>query len=244
LGNDHDFRLLKLLSLRKISDICRRGIFNTILVINEDSKLSQKGRMKAPDENQAIERIKLGDLDEFHNLYKEYYSALCTYATNFTGDKQVAEEVVQDVFIKIWELGDSLSINTSISSYLYTSVKNSCLNHLKHLQVVNRFNEYYTRKFQDAQDLYYISQETGDSLMIARELEDRIMKEIEALPDQCKKIFRMSRFEDMKHQEIADKLGVTINTVHRQTSIALERLKRIVAKSLVFLIVSLEFIFG
>jgi RNA polymerase sigma-70 factor (ECF subfamily) len=213
-------------------------------VSNGEIGSSQKGRMGASENSQSRERIKPGDLDEFRSLYREYYPALCVYATTFTRDNQIAEEVVQDVFVKIWELGDTLSINTSISSYLYTSVKNASLNHLKHLQVVNRFNEYYSQKLQDAQDLYYLSQETGDSLMIARELEEQLLEEIESLPDQCKRIFKMSRFDNLKHQEIADKLGVTINTVHRQTSIALEKLKRIIIKSLVFLILSLKFFIG
>jgi RNA polymerase sigma-70 factor (ECF subfamily) len=80
--------------------------------------------------------------------------------------------------------------------------------------------------------------------MIARELEEQLLEEIELLPDQCKRIFKMTRFDNLKHQEIADKLGVTINTVHRQTSIALEKLKRIIIKSLVFLILSLRFFVG
>ena len=204
----------------------------------------QKSSTEASEKSQSPGRITPGDLDQFRSLYKEYYSALCVYATGFTRDNQIAEEVVQDVFVKIWEHSGTLSINTSISSYLYTSVKNASLNHLKHLQVVNKFNEYYTQKLQDAQDLYYLSQETGDSLMIANELEERLLEEIELLPDQCKKIFKMSRFENMKHQEIADELGVTINTVHRQTSIALEKLKRIVIKSIAFLVLSFRFLLG
>jgi RNA polymerase sigma-70 factor (ECF subfamily) len=213
-------------------------------VSGEGNGSYQKSRVGASEKSQSMERIEPGDLDQFRALYKEYYSALCVYATSFTRDNQIAEEVVQDVFVKIWELSDTLSINTSISSYLYTSVKNASLNHLKHLQVVNKFNEYYSRKFQDAYDLSYISQETGDSLMIAKELEEQLLEEIELLPDQCKRIFKMSRFDNMKHQEIADMLGVTINTVHRQTSIALEKLKRIVIKSVAFLILSLRLLIG
>lgn len=238
------FQSLNLLSLQRISYFSR-GDKSTLKLVNYgENGSSQISKMGAVDSNKSPERIKPGDLSDFRNLYKEYYSALCVYATNFTRDNQIAEEVVQDVFVKIWELGDTLSINTSIGSYLYTSVKNAALNHLKHLQVVNKFNEYYTRKLQDAQDLYYLSQETGDSLMIARELEEQLMEEIESLPDQCKRIFKMSRFDNLKHQEIADKLGVTINTVHRQTSIALEKLKRIIVKSLVFLILSVRFFVG
>lgn len=117
----------------------------------------------------------------------------------------------------IWEQKGHLNIKSSFKSFLFVSVKNSCLNHLKHLLVINKFNVYYTQLLKDTQELYNVSQEEGDSLMIAHELEEKIFKEVELLPEQCRRIFIMSRFDCLKHQEIAEKLGVTINTVHRQT---------------------------
>lgn len=183
-----------------------------------------------------IDKINQGDFDVFNYLYSEYYPSLCVYANNFTKSKELAEEIVQDVFIELWEKQDFLKINSSISSYLFVSVRNTCLNHLKHLLVVNKFNEYYTQKLKEAQDFYSITQETGDSLLIAQELEEKIIMEIELLPDQCRKIFLMSRFEGLKHKDIADKLGVSINTVHRQTSIALERLRKSIKDFLTLLL--------
>ena len=176
-------------------------------------------------EKQIVDSINKGELDVFQYLYKEYFPSLCIYAKNFTRSKEIAEEVVQDVFISLWEQQGHLNIKSSLKSFLFVSVRNGCLNHLKHLQVVNKFNEYYTQLLKNAQELFNVSQESGDSLMIANELEDKLFKEIELLPEQCRKIFLMSRFDCLKHQEIADKLGVTINTVHRQTSIALEKLR-------------------
>jgi RNA polymerase sigma-70 factor, ECF subfamily len=177
------------------------------------------------EDAQIVNRINKGELDIFHFLYKEYYPSLCVYAKRFTKSNELAEEVVQDVFIRLWEQQGHLDIHTSFKAYLFVSVRNNCLNHLKHLQVVNKFNEHYTRLLQDAQELYAVSGESGDSLLIAKELEEKVNQEIELLPEQCRKIFIMSRYDCLKHQEIADKLDVTINTVHRQTSIALERLR-------------------
>jgi RNA polymerase sigma-70 factor (family 1) len=176
-------------------------------------------------EKQIINSINKGEIDAFHYLYKEYFPPLCIYAKNFTRNKEIAEEVVQDVFINLWEQQGHLNIDNSLKSFLFVSVRNGCLNHLKHLQVVNKFNAYYTQLLNDAQGLYNVSQESGDSIMIAKELDEKLSREIELLPEQCRKIFLMSRFDCLKHQEIADKLGITINTVHRQTSIALEKLR-------------------
>ena len=176
-------------------------------------------------EKQIVDSINNGELGVFHYLYREYYSSLCIYAKSFARSKELAEEIVQDIFIRLWEQQGHLNIESSFKSFLFVSVRNGCLNHLKHLQVVNKFNEYYTQLLKDAQELYNVSQETGDSMLIANELEEKIFKEIELLPEQCRKIFIMSRFDCLKHQEIADRLGVTVNTVHRQTSIALEKLR-------------------
>jgi len=184
-------------------------------------------------ERQIIDSINNGELGVFHYLYREYYPALCIYANRFTRNKEISEDIVQDVFINLWEQCGHLEIKDSVKSFLFISVRNGCLNHLKHLQVVNKFNEYYTNLLNEAQELYNFSQETGDSILIANELEEKLQEEIDHLPEQCKKIFLMSRFDCFKHQEIADKLGVTINTVHRQTSIALEKLRQAFKKYLI-----------
>jgi RNA polymerase sigma-70 factor (family 1) len=194
------------------------------------------------EDAQIVNRINKGDLDVFHFLYKEYYPSLCVYAKSFTKSNEISEEVVQDIFIRLWEQRGHLDIHTSFKAYLFVSVRNSCLNHLKHLQVVNKFNEHYTRLLQDAQDLFAVSEESGDSLLIARELQEKVDQEIKLLPEQCRRIFIMSRFDCLKHQEIADKLDVTINTVHRQTSIALEKL-RLALKNYLALIILIIRIF-
>ncbi|MCE5347347.1 MAG: RNA polymerase sigma-70 factor [Bacteroidales bacterium] len=189
-------------------------------------------------DNEFITKLNNGDLTAFRQLYSEYYIPLCVYADHFTKRKEIAEEIVQDVFLNIWEQKGQLRIITSLKAYLFTSIRNQCLNHLKHLQVVMEYNDYYTQLLKDAQDYYIISQESGDSIMIANELEQSLKEAIDLLPDGCRKIFIMSRFDGLRHKDIADKLGITLNTVDKQISIALGKLK----ESLKFLIVTLLFV--
>jgi RNA polymerase sigma-70 factor, ECF subfamily len=176
-------------------------------------------------DNELVLKVNNGEITAYQELYSQYYVPLCVYAKQFVKRKDIAEEIIQDVFISLWEQKGQLNITTSLKGYLYTSVRNHCLNHLKHLQVVNEYNEYYSQLLKDAQDYYILTQEAGDSILIANELEKDLMKAIDSLPENCKKIFLMSRFEGIKHKDIADKLGVTLNTVHKQMSIALDKLR-------------------
>jgi RNA polymerase sigma-70 factor (ECF subfamily) len=174
---------------------------------------------------ELADKIRKGDHSAMEWLFNEYYVGLCVFAKKFTKDKTSAEEIVQHTFFKLWEKRESLIINESVGAYLYRSVQNNCLNHLKHLQIVNKFNQYYTQKLQEAEEFSLITQETGQSIVIAKELEEKLMAAIDNLPGQCKEIFKMSRFECLKHQEIAEAKGVTVNTVQKQISIALEKIR-------------------
>ena len=184
------------------------------------------------------------DSISFQQLYEQYYAALCVYAGQFTRSKEIAEEIVQDVFLKLWEHQGRLTISDSLKSYLYTAVRNQCLDHLKHLQVVHKFDEYYSHLLKEAEDLYVFSQESGDAILIASELEKSVKEAIDSLPEQCRKIFMMSRFDGLKHQVIADNLGVTINTVHRQISIALEKLRVSLKRYFTLFLLLLKFFFS
>lgn len=169
--------------------------------------------------------IKNGDHSVIRWLYSEYYIGLCTYAFRFLKQKEEAEEIVQQTFYKLWEKKDTIQINESVAAYLFKSVKNNCLNHIKHQQIVNRFNQDTLQNIQESEELLTISQETGLSIYIAKEFEDKVFKTIENLPGQCRDIFKMSRFEGLKHSEIAEQKGITLNTVQKQISIALEKIK-------------------
>lgn len=173
----------------------------------------------------TLSHHKQEDHEAFRELYKEFYVGLCVHARRFLGDKESSEEIVQEVFLRLWEHKDAIDIQQSISAYLFQSVRNACLNHLKHLQIVQKFRAEITDKLKSAQDYYAITQENGQSIYLAKELENHIHSAIENLPEQCRKVFKMSRFDGLKNHEIADQTGVTINTVQKQISIALEKLR-------------------
>lgn len=143
----------------------------------------------------------------------------------FTRSKDSAEEVVQDVFVNLWEKRFTLVVNSSLRAYLFTAVRNQSLNYLKHLQVINEYNSYYSDMLNDAGYYYSLSQETGASLLMASELEKKIEEAVDSLPKECRRIFLLSRHDGLKNQEIADELGISVNTVQKQMSIALGRLK-------------------
>ena len=171
------------------------------------------------------DKIRVGDHSAIRWLYQQYYASLCTYANRFIRSESISEEIVQQSFFKFWERRDSLQIEETVIGYFYRTVKNNCLNHIKHQQIVNRYNEKYLQTLHETEGALNISQEHGLSVYIANELEDKITTAIENLPEQCRDIFKLSRFDGLKHQEIAKMKGVTLNTVQKQISIALGKLR-------------------
>lgn len=168
-----------------------------------------------------IKQLTKGDEKAYKQLYSRYYAALCYHAVRILEDNYLAEEAVQTVLYKLWEKRKNLQINTSLHAYLYRSVVNTSLNILKREKRLNRgrFN------LAEIEEYYFISEDNGYSVYAATEFEDKIIKAIETLPGQCRKIFELSRFENKPHKEIAEELGITQNTVQKQISIALQKIR-------------------
>lgn len=176
-------------------------------------------------DNELVYKIQNSDHSAIQWLYEKYYIGLCVYANRFIKSKSSSEEIVQQTFLKLWEKREKLDIKESIQAYLFTTVKNKCLNYIKHEQIVNRYNKSLSQTLYDSEEYLAVSQETGLSIFIAHELEQKIIAAIDNLPEQCREIFKMSRFSGLKHSEIATLKGVTLNTVQKQISIALMKLK-------------------
>lgn len=180
--------------------------------------------MLSETEKYLIDSIKEGDGKAFEYLFKIFYSDLCKYARNLVLNESVAEDMVMDVFVKLWESEEKLSIDTSLCGYLFTSVHNRCLNYLTRKR--KRFAELKPETIERLNTLIPV---TGDSGLIDNidlvTLSQRIEKGIDLLPEECRKIFYMSRIEDMTNKEIAEKLGISENTVKVQIYRALKKLK-------------------
>ncbi|MFA9392434.1 MAG: RNA polymerase sigma-70 factor [Prolixibacteraceae bacterium] len=182
-----------------------------------------------------IEKLKNGDNEAFDTLFREYYAKLVCFAQNFSIDQDDAKGIVQELFIKLWERRKQLSVKSSLKSYLYQSVRNACINYLNHQKVeVKR-----QARIQLPTKIEFIDQiETS-------ELEHEIYQIIESLPVQCKKIFILSRFEDLKYSEIGEKLGISPRTVEVQIGRALKILKNKLKDHfvIILIIISLETLF-
>lgn len=154
----------------------------------------------------------------FEQLFKAHYKALHAYATTILKDIDIAEEVVQNLFLKFWEKRELLSIATSIKAYLYKCVYNDSLNYLKHENVKLK-HQNFTVYTMDT------SSEPASAKAELTELETKLRAALNELPEQCRTIFQLSRFEELKYKEIAEQLGLSIKTVENQMGKALKILR-------------------
>jgi len=178
-----------------------------------------------PIEKQLINSIKEGDQKSFELVFKTYYTRLCTFAFGYTKQMETAEDLVKDVFVHIWNNRKKIEIKTSVSAYFFRSVRNACINYLerdknrKHLLSLDELKQQEIKVAEPLSTDYPISK------ILASELEDRIQQEIEKLPDSCREVFKLSRFEDLSHKQIAEKLNISENTVKVQIYRALSKIK-------------------
>jgi RNA polymerase sigma-70 factor, ECF subfamily len=176
--------------------------------------------------------IRMGDLTTFEQLFNDYYNYLCYVAIEFVKEKHIAEEIVSDVFFALWEKRESIQINISLSAYLIRAVKNRCINYSLHCKAEQRFKQTITER------LIQNSSTDGYPMggLITNELTVLIKKSIDNLPEQCRQVFLLSRDEELKYEEIAERLNISINTVKTQMKIALSKLRVSLKDYLVFII--------
>ena len=178
--------------------------------------------------------IQQKDIETFERYYKEHYKSFFLMACKYIKDSAQAEEIVNDVFLKLWEDGDKMRIETSLKSYIYKAIINRSINAL------NKNN----RELLLHADLNTISDESYElRQMEENELKIKLYAAIDQLPDQCRKVFELSRFEELKQQEIADKLGISIKTVKNHITIALKQLSKSVANHFLVLLLTIIFIY-
>lgn len=154
---------------------------------------------------------------DFEIVFKKHFKNLHAYAYTILRDEVMAEEMVQNVFCRLWEKTDQIQIKESVSGYLYRSVYHECLNYIKHLKVRDAYQTYAVTQMEN-------SNNTSHNLEL-RELEEKLDVALKELPEKCRTIFQMSRFEELKYQEIADRLDIPIKMVENQMGKALRLLR-------------------
>jgi RNA polymerase sigma-70 factor, ECF subfamily len=164
--------------------------------------------------DQQITTLKAGDVTTFEMVFRTFYQPLCNYAYSFVQDRDAAEEIVQSTFLNVWEKGNNLVIHTAVKPYLYAMVRNACLNMIKHEKI----------KKQHVDLQLAVADRSIESVthtVMASELEGKIQQAMEKLPQQCRLVFKLSRFEELKYSEIAEHLDISIKTVENQMGKAL-----------------------
>ena len=171
-----------------------------------------------PEEAEIIERIRNGDIDAFETIFRAYYQSLCIFSLRYLKRTDLAEEIVQDIFVNIWEKRSSLHLETSLKSYLYRAVHNNSLKYLQHKKVVDK----HAQRIVDRKDHYY--SEPINNIQID-ELTKLLEKSFSSMPQKTREIFELSRNEGLKYAEIAEKLEISVKTVEAHMGTALKILR-------------------
>jgi len=169
-------------------------------------------------EQQELKDIILGiskrDERAFKRLFEDFFNTLVNYAYSFVLDRTIAEDIVLELMVKIWDLGPKINSIQNIKYYLYRSTKNRCLNEIKQS---SKFS------FEELDDTT-LESTTPESLLITKERSAFIEQAINSLPLRCRTVFIMVRENNMSYQEVADILEISINTVNRHMQDALHKL--------------------
>jgi RNA polymerase sigma-70 factor (ECF subfamily) len=166
-----------------------------------------------------LTRIAIGDAEAFRQVYVFYYKRLYQFAYAVVKTREPAEEIVEDVFVRIWQHREEISSIHNLRVYLYTAVKNSALNYLS-----QKARQSITEPF----DHIHIGMEspagTPEQILITAELQQKIQLAVEALPPRCKMIFKLVREDGLKYKEIASILNISVNTIDAQMAIAVKKI--------------------
>jgi RNA polymerase sigma-70 factor (ECF subfamily) len=170
-----------------------------------------------------IERIRQGDIKQFESLFRSSYASLVKYAMTLVKDHDTAEEIVQDLFFRLWQNKEKIQIESSLNGYLFRSVHNRCLHYIEHRKVVERHE--HEMSFEQN-----TGAESPADVLHYKELQAKIARTIEKLPEKCGKIFCMNRFDGLKYAEIAEKLSVSVKTVEANMGRALKEFRKALAE--------------
>jgi RNA polymerase sigma-70 factor (ECF subfamily) len=164
----------------------------------------------------------VGDIRQFEQVFRLYYSPLCLYATGITGSRDISEEIVQDLFYVFWKEREKLRVFYSLRGYLYRSVRNRALQYCEHREVVERHRDAVLA----AGEAYGAPSATPQEMLEYKELENLINRTLHKLPARRLRIFRMHRFEGKKYMEIASLLSISVKTVEAEMTKALQILRK------------------
>lgn len=182
-----------------------------------------------------VEEIRNGDVRAFEDLFNNHCQRLINFSRRYVREKEIAENIVQDVFLRVWQNRSNLDPSQMIHSYLFTSVKNESLKYLRHLDVEHRGEDRVADSIN--------KEKSPEQEIEGNELTKEIYKAISELPEKCREIFKMNRFDKLKYAEIAKILDISIKTVETQMGRALKKLRERLSHLLSIIIILYSQIF-
>lgn len=180
-----------------------------------------------------ISDLKRGNKDAFSQLFRLYYKDLVLFGGNFLPNKDRCEDIVQSFFLRLWENRESINIQTSLRSFMLQSVKNACLDELRHIQVM-REHKAYTEWFSNNLDC------DTENYVLYSELQSKLAVALDKIPSECREAFEMNRIQGIKYKDIAVKFSVSERTIEVRIGKALRLLRHYLQE---FLVIILNVIF-
>lgn len=163
-----------------------------------------------------FQKVTQGQKDAFDSLFRKYYQPLCRFSNLFINDGDEAEEAVQATFITLWENRTSIKIEKSVKAYLYQIVRNNALMLIRKVNTRKQYEQQFT-ELQDA--------DIAEKPLTDDEINNLVLKGLSVLPEKCRTIFSLSRYDGLTYEEIAEYLEISPKTVENQMGIALQKLR-------------------
>ena len=176
-------------------------------------------------EKEVLVRLREGDSNAFESVFRFWYEPLVHFAEEYISDLESARNIVQNIFMKLWEKHELVNPDSNLKSYLYMATRNACLSHLRHIKVESSYFEKAIKNNEDLQLNYEALEELKLEQIDFSNLEKLIQDTIDSLPERCRQVFLMSRYEEMKNKEIAEKLNISVKAVEANITRAITKLR-------------------
>jgi len=176
-------------------------------------------------EKKVLQNLKNGDTNAFESVFKFLYEPLVHFADEYISDLESARNIVQNIFMRLWEKHTLVDPDSNLKSYLYMATRNACLSYMRHLRVETAYFEKSLRSIDNLQLNYDALEELNIDQIDFSQLEKLIRETIDSLPERCREVFIMSRYDEMKNKEIALKLDITVKAVEANITRALAKLR-------------------
>ncbi len=174
--------------------------------------------------------LKSGNENVFRRIMELWYSKLFNFARGYIPDEELVREILQDVFVQLWSKRSMLAENTSINAYLFTVTRNRCIDHIRRQRLMLQFRKDCQDEFQRLGESFQALSDPVLDNIFAQEVQAEIGNAITGLPEQCRRVFTLSRFEGLKNREIGEVLNISEKTVETHITKALKTIRNVLER--------------